>query len=113
MWRHWTFAFGQHCPTTRFFRLIAPTIVRLLLLRIRIDFSACSSPQLLLHHDDGEVLRSATAYLRTLLQASWRPALRCVAARGWGCEPLFSPGFRELRLRCTEVHISAAGANTN
>lgn len=35
--------------------------------------AACCGPfpslQLLLHHDDGEVLRSATAYLRTLLQA--------------------------------------------
>ncbi|PRW57646.1 importin-9 isoform X1 [Chlorella sorokiniana] len=31
--------------------------------------------QLLLHHDDGEVLRSATAYLRTLLQVAGAAAL--------------------------------------
>jgi hypothetical protein len=31
------------------------------------------APQLVMHHEDGEVLRSATAYLRTLLQVG-----------GWG-----------------------------
>ncbi|KAL4434017.1 hypothetical protein ABPG75_000458 [Micractinium tetrahymenae] len=52
--------------------------------------------QLALHHDDGEVLRSATAYLRTLLQVGGPAALSWPGLPGGGVLPALLQAVQRL-----------------